>query len=522
MGYFLKSKYLYILPFLFVSILYICKSYGFAIHDFGNYYFGSYLFTQGNFNEAIYAPCYFTKTINNLGFNFIGTYLPFTPITSLVFIPFTFLSPVVAKITFNCISVLLFTNTLFRSFSCFKIEYKYLLIVPIIFFTPLKNGLLFGQFYFILFVLIMESFILYKKDKKWMSALLLSVAVAIKIFPVILLLYYLFSKDIKQSFRILATGVFLLCISLAINGIDIWMFYIKNIFFTSINGGIRFDFALNSQTLDTFLKFLFVKDNHLNPIPWINNYHVFVYLKIIIKTLIITFGVLVHRYSDNKFLQYSFWLVTAILISPNGNTYALILLIIPFIFFLHQNELKKIVLVAVLIFGICNVPWHLFSASFLVLKFPRLILMFLLFGFMIVLFFKKIKPKVFIVAFLLLMAIQLIRPTKAPQKSETVYGGKSLICDYNFNGKNFVIEEFIRSGKHKKTITIPTSDTTIGEPLALKENQIYYNNIKLTDTDDNKMKPMLIGNKVYYLSDYNQGYRLYNLRSIILNTENHQ
>ena len=138
----LIRKYWVVLPLLLMCTYYIYQSYGIEIHDFGNYYFGSYLFRTGYFSTEIYAPCHFNTLVKDLGFDFLGTYLPFTPITGLFFYPFSFFSPMLAKIIFTSLSVMLFTASTWRITTFLKIKPIYLLLIPIVFYTQFVGFLI--------------------------------------------------------------------------------------------------------------------------------------------------------------------------------------------------------------------------------------------------------------------------------------------------------------------------------------------------------------------------------------------
>ena len=137
------SKYYTLFPLSILCIYYLVKSYFFVIQDFGNYYFGSLLFKMNTFTTEIYAPNHYNNLVHNLGYDFLGTYLPFTPITTLFYYPFTFFDPFVAKIIFNVISIVLFLVTTYRFSKFLGVNKRYLLLLPILFFMPLRNGILF-------------------------------------------------------------------------------------------------------------------------------------------------------------------------------------------------------------------------------------------------------------------------------------------------------------------------------------------------------------------------------------------
>ena len=54
-------------------------------------------------------------------------------------------------------------------------------LLPLLFFIPIKNNLLFGQVYFLLFFLLSESWVAYEKKQFKTMAALLGVAILMKI-----------------------------------------------------------------------------------------------------------------------------------------------------------------------------------------------------------------------------------------------------------------------------------------------------------------------------------------------------
>ena len=186
-----------LIPLALLCALYVYKAYGLPAHDFANYYFGGKFLAEGRFANWIYFPYEFNKAIAAESYKHIfASYAPNTPFLALFFLPFSFLPLAAAKLIFNIVSTGLFFYTLNRLVKFYRIPALYLCLVPILFFVPIKNELLFGQVYFLLFVLLGETWIAYRKNKKNKAALYLSFAIMLKIFPILLLLAFLFRKKI--------------------------------------------------------------------------------------------------------------------------------------------------------------------------------------------------------------------------------------------------------------------------------------------------------------------------------------
>ena len=112
---FFKNKYLYYVPLIFICSYYIFQSYFFGIHDFANYFFGGKFLNEGIFNEDIYFPYHFNKTITDFGYqNIFVSYAPNTPFLGIFFWIFSFFKIGASKLIFNSISSVLFIVSIYR------------------------------------------------------------------------------------------------------------------------------------------------------------------------------------------------------------------------------------------------------------------------------------------------------------------------------------------------------------------------------------------------------------------------
>ena len=97
----------YVVSFLFlvIGLLIIGITINYPIGDFGNYYYGSKLFSEGKFSVLDYQSIqHFNQQISTYGqHNYFENYTPVPPFSILFYLPFIFLNSIVAKITFNTI-----------------------------------------------------------------------------------------------------------------------------------------------------------------------------------------------------------------------------------------------------------------------------------------------------------------------------------------------------------------------------------------------------------------------------------
>lgn len=518
------TKYYGLIPVLLLCIFCTYKAINFPIHDFANYYFGGLFLEENHFTTAIYFPYYFNKEIVALGYQpiFAG-FAPNSPFLALLFCPLTLLPLATAKLVFNCISVALFIYSLGRLISFYKINPVYVLLLPVLFLVPIKNNLLFGQVYFLLFFLLSESWLAYEKKQFKKTAIFLSLAILLKVFPLLLVLLFLFKKQFKPFIYTLIFCVILVLITTPFCGLHVWEFYIQNVLIKASNGGIASAYVLNYQSIYMFLKKILVFDVTQNPDAIFNYPELFSALLVTLKIVLIAIGFYVSKKVTDSLFVLSYWILAMILISPYGSTYTFILLLFPYLV-LAKSELsnfKKAPLL-VLLFLINNLLLRFFINNPFPFSYLRLFILVLFFLVFLSIIYKNVNWRIVFITSIVPMFLLLILNKNKLQNSSYFLKKNSplLIYDYKISNNQLTYFYWNENGQNAKSIPFETQYSSLVE---LKENQVFYNKKQLTFDKDNKRKPMLInGNRILYLSDYDRGIGFYTLRKLDLNTKTKQ
>jgi len=513
----LEKSYGYI-PLLMLGAFYTFQAIHFPIHDFANYYFGGTFLRNGHFNTAVYFPYSFNKNISEMGYHGIfASYTPNTPFLGVLFFPFSFLSIATAKLLWNSISLLLFIVGLYRLVSFYKINPTSVLLVPFLFFVPLKNELLFGQVYLLLFFLLCESLLAYEKKQFPKMAVFLSFAILLKVFPVFLILLFLFKKELKPlgftMISCLLFGIF----SAVFVGTEIWVFYFNTVLPKAFNGEIATAFVANYQSVFMFLKTLFVVDASENPTAVFNFPSLFSALLLAFKIGVLGIGFYLSKSNLNRFVIFSFWMMISLLLSPYGSTYTFILLLFPFLS-LAQSEMStlKKILLGLLLWIITNLPLSYFLENRFPFSYLRLYGFLLFFGILVFQFKKQIRWKVLLFCTIIPLVVVPLFKKSEVQNSTGLLDKNTPILIYDFTIKKDKLTYFYwnENGVNSKAILLKANDW---KPLSIKNRQIYLDQKQLTFDASNKRKPILInGNTVLFLSDFNRGIGFYSLRKISL------
>ena len=521
------KPFIYYISLILVLGYYIVRAITAPYSDFAGYYFGSEALLHGDYTN-VYDNYSFNVLIAQRGYKEIfASYMPFPPFTALVIAPLLLLKLMWAKVAFNVISCLLLLFTLHRTVKFFAFSNWLVVVLPVLFFIPLRNGIFFGQAYLLLLVLLLEGYMAYKKEQLGLSSFLWAVAILFKLFPGVILIFLLVKRQYKHAIYLCAASLVLMFLSLWLNGFAVWKFYLTIILPWLNNGELNGTFTHMFQSFFMLLRNIFVYDELVNPSPFFNSPTVFAVLLALFKAFIL--GVCIRvtwKKNTSDLLSFALWITASSLISPNGSSYSLVLLIIPFLAILHEsaqmNERQKtifIVSAAVLLLLICSIPVQSLASWPVVLKFPRLYLL-LIFWFLLM---KQSSGafdyRVTLLLFIALMVPEIIKLNSAGQSESNYLLLKDehiLLYDYGVKDHKLVYYYWDNSGSNEVTADY-SLDSISAKDVSLQQNQIWYKGKQLTHTADWKKKPMLVnGTIIIFLGDKNRGVSFYTLRKIEL------
>lgn len=513
-------KYYCWIPLVALCLFYLYEAIDFPLHDFSNYYFGGKFLAQGDFAPEIYFPYKFNRAIAALGYeNIFASYAPNTPFLAVFFAPFSLLAAGTAKLVFNAISISLLVIGSYRLFSFYRISPKWALLIPVLFLLPIRNNILFGQVYFILFFLLAEGWLAYEKENWKSMACFWGLAILLKVFPVLLLVFLAFRKKGSYIFAIVGFCAVLIGISFFFTGIDGWSFYLNVVLPKASNGEIATAFVDNYQSVFMFFKRAFVYETTENPAPFLHNSRLFIAAVLAFKILLLGLGFFISRRRFDLFYAFSFWMIAMILYSPYGSTYGLVLLLFPFLA-LAQSETSNMrkVIFCILLTLICNLPLSIFMPMGFPFSFLRLLLLIVLFVLFVIELNQKMNWKIITILIVLPMVCVLIFNKQQEASSAILLeDGPILVYDYNIITNHETQSKSLEANywNGKEGALLWNQEIEDVRPLELVNNQVFYNNRKITSDKSNKLKPMLINNKtIIYLSDYERGIGFFTLRKI--------
>ena len=505
-------------PLLLLAVLlvyFIIKATNAPFGDYAGYYFGSRALLQGNY-ETVYDTWSLNVLIAKKGYSGVFvSYTPFPPFTSIVLAPFLLFPVAVSKILFNVFSGALFVWVLARAGKYFSQPPWVLWLVPVIFFIPLRNNIFFGQAYLLLFALLLEGYMSYKKGKPVVAALLWGIAIVFKLFPLVILFFLLAKKQNKQVAYCVTVCLLLGLVSLLLNGFASWQYYVFTIFPRANSGELNDSYTYLFQSAFMLLKNLFVYDAVQNPQVVLNSTPVFVICMVLYKALLLAccVGITIHKKATG-FMAFASWITGSMLLSPNGSSYSLILLLMPLLALANSKQVYLFATMALLSL-ICFIPVAALGGMPLLLQFPRLYGMLLLFGLLIIVAGMQFPVKLFgaFVALLLLADASKLFPH--PDNSKYLLSQElPFVYEYAIKENQLVYYYWDDKGSHETSTGYAVHGYSTNN-VQIKNNQVYYQDKQLTSTPDRKKQVMLVNGKdIIYLSDRNRGFGFYTMRTI--------
>ena len=503
------------LVFLIIGLILIIAIKNYPIGDFGNYYYGSKIYLEGNFTIENYKSiAHFNNQINAFcEINFFENYIPVPPFSLLFYLPFTIFKSIVSKLIFNVLSLVFFCFSLNKILKLLQVKGWLILLLPLVFLFTLYNNIIQGQTYLLIISLLMEAFIASEKNKTLLASFLVAICICLKIFPVIILIYFLFKKKYKIFVFTVVISLLFYIITAYKTNLEMVKYYFTDILPRLLNNDIVGAYYYGNQSIYSMLLNLFSFDGLVNIHPIVNNPTLLICLESICVSLII-YSLLQLRKIDS-FVLFGMCLFINILIGRYNTTYGMIVLAPFIVSIVKLSNTKKGTAAILACFLIAlNIPIVSLSNYPILIQYIKLLL--LLVGYIIFVNQHKVKFN-YRMPVVLFGAIFLLKYTSfliIPAKYYNIQNTKGILYDYKISNDTLVLYSTNGDKSHRELFRNKDyikEDTNI----MLKNNLIYYKSKLLCGTKDNKMNAKLFNDSsIIFMSDLNQGVRFYKLRII--------
>lgn len=348
-------------------------------HGFTAYYTYSKMILEGDDVSKSYDTAYFNKKINEYGIRNIYDVQYNLPSTSFVYLPVAWLQPLNAKIVWGIISVILYFLSSVILLGVYDIRLSgnlgLLIIIVIFIWHPVYENIALGQMFSLLLFLLVLSMLGLKKKNAGLTSISLAISILSKGYGLVLYLWLLFSKRYKVFFLSAVLILLVIVLSLPIINISSWESFYK-LLGTSLGRG-DYDSNVAYQSINGFIRHLFIYNKELNPNALLNlpNNFVFILTLLINLTIIIILSFKSREHTNNDYftlLNYSALIAVSVVTAPIAEEYHYVLmlpLIVGLAHSLFKNRISEHDLIKTIQSNLLVIK-ILFTFSIMLISFP--------------------------------------------------------------------------------------------------------------------------------------------------------
>jgi hypothetical protein len=294
--------------------------------DFPNYYLAARLLREGYSLDRLYDWVWLQRIKDHWGIDqpLVG-FAGLTPFSALPILPLSVFSALTAKRIWLVVNLALLGATVELSCRVTALGRRRTWLLCLLCVFPLRTSFLFGQMHLLVFFLLVCAFALSEKQRTLASAVCLSLAGMLKIYPILFVLYFAWKR---QWMMVLAMGFFTLILcgaSLAIFGANLTHAYWMEVLPRSLMGEILDPYSAHSGSMSALFHRLFIYEPQLNPLPWQNSPFLYsiLYPTWQIAVLAPFFALVPPRTSGKgtRALEWAAWVFALLLLSPVPSSY---------------------------------------------------------------------------------------------------------------------------------------------------------------------------------------------------------
>src|SRR5262249_2500544 len=256
----------------------------------------------------------------------------------------------------------LIINLLFLGFCAFalhRMTNMSLVRITILMFLaiePLRIHFLYGQLHIFVLVLLVLSLWLYLNERPFGAGAIIAVASAIKIYPIIFVLYFFRKRQWRVVAGIAASILLLGILAVYLFGVQVNRIYVEQFLPRAIRGELVDPYNVMLNSFTGVIRRLFIFEPELNPRPLINLPAAFAILPALTQALL--FVPLLWLISpqrgptENERFEYGTFLAAVLLLTAVPASYHRVVLIITVVvaadFLLRRREVREVRLFVVL------------------------------------------------------------------------------------------------------------------------------------------------------------------------------
>ncbi len=381
---------LLVLLFVVKTILPGWRRYG---TDIPNYYVVAKLYRENHSVDRIYEWTWFQRQEDHtdIGPHLVG-FIPSTPISALPLLPLSSLPVLQAHRYWLCVNLAILLAIAFLLKRITHLDWVTLGVLIFLATNPLHMHFVVGQLHLLVLLLLVIATALYLDGKQFWCGAALAVAAALKIYPVLFLIYFVIKREWRAVLGLIAGGLAMAALWIYLFGAGSFITYVHEVLPWGLSGENIDPYNIGWDSISALLHRLLLREPELNPASVLHSALLFSFLKALTEgTLLVAFLWVIGSKTasiSRKKVEWGAYVFFLLLLSSEPLTYHFVALILTAVlvvdFLLSRGDAANAALVT-LIYALVCLPYNrLYQMDpegwRSLLFFPRLYCMILLAG----------------------------------------------------------------------------------------------------------------------------------------------
>jgi hypothetical protein len=300
--------------------------------DFPNYYIVARLLREGYPLDRIYDWIWLQRIRDHWGIGGEGVigFAGLTPFSAWPVLPLTFFSALKAKriwIVLNLAFLAASAELLHRSTN---LNRRRVWIITLFAYIPLRTSFLFGQMHILVLLLLVLAYFFLQRRRPIASGACIALAGALKVYPLLFLLYFAWKKQYRVALAILVSACVLIAAGLLSFGPHLLHLYAMQIVPSTLQAEAVDPYNIHAASAASLLHHLFLYEPSLNPRPVFVSINVYAILYPLFQLAIFLPLFMLLRPSSaaaREKLEWAAFLLALLVVSPFPASYHFVVMV---------------------------------------------------------------------------------------------------------------------------------------------------------------------------------------------------
>ncbi len=300
--------------------------------DFPNYYLVARLLREGYGLDRIYDWIWLERIKDHWGLDqaLVG-FAGLTPFSALPIVPFSLFSAIVAKRLWILTNLLLLCSTVELLSRVTSLGRRRVWLLSLLAVFPLRTSFLLGQMHLLVLFLLVSAYYFHRKGRQIACGACLSIAGALKIYPLLFGGYFLFKRQWRPAFAMLGATLLLVGVGYLWIGGDVLTIYATQILPRSVQGEVLNPYSVHAASGAALFHRLLIAEPALNPLPLLNSPSLYAVLYPLWQLAILVPLLAVFRLRANRAgagqLEWAAFVLALLVLSPVPSSYHFVVMI---------------------------------------------------------------------------------------------------------------------------------------------------------------------------------------------------